>query len=180
MHNESQIYAIFSEAFKAPKEAASTDAMGINKSLKSKTINQYLQSIIRERYRSEGITYALAIFLLRLSISIRVFSISMDTFLSLFSSCSHAFFSSENWDSSVFVWKEIIIAIKSSWRFTVLVTYPRNQWDDWQPIASRLFTIEENWVRYIMQRNSRRSVSTVSTLSFSVVLFYEYDCSYMP
>ena len=40
MHNESQIYAIFSEAFKAPKEAPSTDAMGINKSLKSKTISQ--------------------------------------------------------------------------------------------------------------------------------------------
>ena len=96
MHNESQIYAIFSEAFNAPKEAPSTDAMGINKSLNSKTINQLLQSIIRERYRSEGITYALAIFLLRLSISMRVFSISMDTFLSLFSSCSHAFFSSEN------------------------------------------------------------------------------------
>ena len=49
MHNESQIYAIFSEAITAPKEAPSTDAMGINKSLKSKTINQLLQSIIRER-----------------------------------------------------------------------------------------------------------------------------------
>ena len=51
MHNESQIYAIFSEAFNAPKEAPSTDAMGINKSLKSKTISQSVITVNHQRER---------------------------------------------------------------------------------------------------------------------------------